>query len=411
MPFDPMFQNKEVKKILASLIKFIKKSNYKGYDPYDLRGNNAFFLALQKNIFGKGLLILLNANLPVVARKLLCVRPSENSKTFALCLRAYCLLYKKTGDKELLHEATKIFSKLMKSRNKRYKAWGYPFDWQSKILIPKNTPSIVVTSFCGQGLLDFYEITNEKQALSAAVDVAEFILHDLKRLQFGDRFCFSYTPIDDAFVHNANALGASFLARLYSITKKIRYLEAAERSIGFTISQQKKDGSFEYMADSQVKEEFIDGYHTGFVLEALYDFIKYSGEQKYIAPLKKGLDFYKKHLFYKKTIPLYRTTSPLPVDIHAVAQALVVLSRLESVEKNEDYIKNIYDFAIKEMHDGHGYFYYWLNRCKALDGLIFKDKRLQLLNTLSLPKKLRVPYMRWSQAWMLWALANIVKTS
>lgn len=408
-----MSQSNNTEQALHALITFIQANDYKGYDPYDLRGH-PLFLHMQKNIVGKGLVILFNSNIPLLARKLLRIKKSENNKTYALVLRSYCLLYKKTKNEEYLKEAEKVFERLMKGRNEKYNAWGYPFNWQSKTLIPKNTPSIVVTSFCTQALLDFYDLTQNKQALEAAKEAGDFMLNDLNRLESkdgdSDTFCFSYTPVDDAFVHNANVLGAAFLARLSSVTGTEKYLTAATKAMNFTINQQRENGSFEYRIDSQVQEEFIDGYHTGFVLEAIYDFIEYSKPEssKYKEALTKGLKFYKENLFHYKTIPLYRTTSPLPIDIHAVAEALVLFKKLHKIENSDDYIENIFSFVMQEMHHKDGHFYYWLNHHHALRHKQFRDKRLKILNLLSFPKKLKISYMRWSESWMLWALSNLV---
>ncbi len=404
-----MFQNSEIEDVVCSLQNYILANNYAGYDPYDLRGDNGVFLFLQRSVVGKGLLLLLNANAPLFTRKILRIKKTQNSKTLALCLRAYALLYKKTAREDYLNAAKDVARRLIAMRNEDYKAWGYPFKWQSSGgLLEKNVPSIVVTSFCGQAILDYYELVEDENILDAAIDAGCFMLNRLNRSDDSGFFCFSYTPVDKTFVHNANVLGAAFLARLFAVTGKDEFREAAINAVNFTISQQRENGSFEYYIDKDVKEEFIDNYHTGFVLESINDCARYLKSKAFSGPLKKGLRFYKEKLFFQKKIPLYRTTSPLPVDIHSVAESLAVLSRLKDVEDSSDYLKNIFDWAIKEMYNKkEGSFYYWVNHLNGLENLKFKDRRLRLLNFFTINSKTKIPYMRWSVAWMFWALANI----
>jgi hypothetical protein len=44
-------------------------------------------------------------------------------------------------------------------------------------------------------------------ALQLAWSIPDFILGNLRRKREDNSFCFSYTPLDDNYVHNANMLG------------------------------------------------------------------------------------------------------------------------------------------------------------------------------------------------------------
>src|SRR6202000_898205 len=100
--------------------------------------------------------------------------------------------------------------------------WGYNFDWQSRaFFLPRNTPTIVVSSFIANALLDAYQITSNEILLSTARSTCDFILKDLNRTYDKDgNFAFTYSPFDKSIVYNASLLGSRLLARVYSFTKE-----------------------------------------------------------------------------------------------------------------------------------------------------------------------------------------------
>ena len=72
-----------------------------------------------------------------------------------------------------------------------------------------------------------------------------------------------------------------------------------------------------------------------------------------------------------------------PIDIHAPAQLVITLFRLGKFFENRVLIDSVLNWTIKNMKSDKGYFYYQKNR-------YFTS---------------RIPYMRWSQAWMFYAFA------
>ena len=152
--------------------------------------------------------------LPVNLRPFLFVKKDYNPKGLGLLLWRYAKLYAREKDPCYLERIDKLLDLLegLKSRDCSGNGWGYNFDWQSRaFFVPKFTPTVVNSAFIGHALLDTWEMTGNKRALDMALPIADFILRDLNRHEQDGAVCFSYTPLDRYFVHNANLLGASLL--------------------------------------------------------------------------------------------------------------------------------------------------------------------------------------------------------
>jgi len=178
---------KKIENLIKDLDIWFEKQNFKGWDPYDIKGLDISLKIQQfgnRNFFGKvvrKLYFILTYLFPNFSRKLLNVKPLENAKGIGLVLNSYAKLYKITKDKKYLEKALKYVDWLEKNRGKKYSGynWGYPFDWQSAIFIPKGTPSSVVTYTVGNGFYELYKATNDKKYLDICVGVCEFFTREL----------------------------------------------------------------------------------------------------------------------------------------------------------------------------------------------------------------------------------------
>ncbi len=196
--------------------------------------------------------------------------------------------------------------------------WGYPFDWQSLIFIPRGTPSGVVTSQVAHAFIDAYEILHEKRYLDIAKSCCSFILHDLKKdIINSESLCFSYTPIDTYHVHNANLWAASVLIRMWSHSHDVIYKETALKAYKYTLNNQNSDGSWIYWGPPDKYNAVIDNYHTGFVLECLNTARRVLGDEwMWEDALQKGLDYYMTNLFLDDGTPRLMDNATYPIDIH-----------------------------------------------------------------------------------------------
>jgi len=303
---------------------------------------------------------------------------------------AYMSLYRSSGEKTYLKKSENILQWLTLNTSNGYPgvSWGYPFHWRSRLLIPRGTPSSVVTSVVGDAFLDHYQLTDSNESLKVALNIAEFFLRSLNRYEKNiDQVCFSYTPIDNFKVHNASLFVAAFLIRLWAFTGIEEYRKLAHNAARYTVSEQNADGSFFYWGSES--PTIIDHYHTGFVLRHL-DTIRRTSEESYLLePLKRGYRFYLNKLFSKDNIPKHTPEILYPINIHSCSEALLCLSQLAGDHKEFERIFSVAKFTIESMQTSDGYFI-----AEMRNGRFFY-------------KNLPIPYMRWAQAWMLLALAKI----
>jgi len=307
----------------------------------------------------------------------------------------YCMLYNLdwVNQKLVLQICDSLASWLIKNRSKNseYLCWGYNFHWQSSNrYLEKGVPSIVNSSFIADAFVSLYEITGKKKYLDFAKSTCDFILNDLNKVETKDGICFSYTPIDNYFVHNANVLGASLLSRVYSKTSKEKYLELSTKCFDFTLSYQKTEGVWMYSIDLKngYEREQID-WHQGFIIDSFRNFINYTKPEsnKYHEAIISAAHFYRNEQFTLDGRSKWRLPYQWPADIHNQAQGIITFSQLSDIDGDYlDFAIKITDWTLSNMKDEEGYFYY--------------QKWPFFIN--------RIDYMRWNQIWMTCSLTNLI---
>ena len=366
---------------------YCEKEQYKGWDPYDGL-NSRLFNALpfiRNNRFCRLAWIQFFKRSPVNFRRITGVKKDFNSKGLALFLSGYCNLYKQDEEQVYLDKIIFLASTLIELQNKNYSgsSWGYNFDWQARAFFqPKNMPTVVATSYVAESLFNAYDITTEKKFLNTGLSSIDFVLEDLNRT-YDEKgfFCFSYSPIDQTQVFNASLLGARLLSRAYSYTKNDLFKNEAQKAVAFVCDRQQSNGAWVY--GTLPFHQWIDNFHTGFDLECIYEYKKLTGDESFEMNLQKGIAFYLENFFTSEGASKYYHDKLYPVDIHAPAQLIVTLSKLGLFEKNASLARKVMQWSIENMQDKQGYFYY--QRKKTFSS--------------------RIPYMRWAQAWMFYAMS------
>jgi len=371
----------------SRLLSYCTGNNWAGFDPFDGLNSRIFsaFPFLQNRICR---LIFIQAmkRLPLNLRPFFLVPKEENPKGLAVFVSALLTL-SGTGftkiDKDILYLLKRLVA--LRSKDRPHFCWGYNFDWQSRaFFLPKFVPNIICTTFAGNALLDAFHIFGDAGYLDMAISSGNFLLEGLNIAKTDDGICFSYTPLDNGRVHNANLLGAAYLSRLYSITKEEKFLEVAKKAVRFSIRRQNEDGSWPYGEDRTQK--WVDNFHTGYNLVALKKFSEYTGDRDVMGSVRKGLEYYRENFFTGDGVPKYYHNQLYPIDIHSIAYSIVTLIEFREYDGgNLDLAKRIFAWSMKNMWSEDGYFYYQQHR-------LYKNK---------------IPYMRWSQAWMLYALATL----
>jgi len=400
---------------LERLDLWIEAEGFKGWDPHDGLNSPCLHWARRWRLPGIAILQLLRRS-PVNLRPLLGIRKGYNPKAMGLFLATYAQKYEVTRLQKHLELTRFFFNWLVQNAAQGYAGpcWGYNFDWPNRaFLAPAGTPTIVNTAFIGLAFLcadalqgpqsggqdeaDAHRCQAEgggdpwqsMRGSAIARGACDFIMQNLHTLRPApDELCFSYTPLDKRFVHNASMLGAWLLAAVYAYTGESSLAEAALAASRFTVRRQRADGSWAYGIGS--RDGWVDNFHTGYVLVALNRVGVYLKTGEFDPAVQAGYEFWKKRMFAAGKVPKYYPDQTYPVDIHCVAQAILTFIEFADADPEAlEIAERVAAWAIRYMQDPRGFFHYQIWR----------------------RHQVRTPYMRWGQAWMQLALTKLLSSS
>ena len=375
-------------KSILRLFRWLEENDYRGYDTFDglsarfvrpLTFENRFLLiALQQGV----------RRFPLNLRPLLGIPKAHSTKGMGFLARGFMRISQATGDPMWDEKAKDCLQWLIDHQFPGYSGacWGNHFDYISRNGgIPKGMPTVVWTSLIGHAFLDGYEHFQNDRYLQVAVSICEHLMLDLRTHQEGEGTCINYTPGTDSWVHNANTLGGSFLARTFAHTKNESYLALARRSMTYTAQHQRLDGSWYYAEKSNA--HWVDNFHTGYVLDCFKHYRDSTGDRSFDDILQKGYRFWKEAFFHPDGTPKYYDYKTLPLDIQCSSQAIDTLVFFSDEDPEAiDLALRVARWTITNMQDKTGYFYY-------------RRYSPWVVN--------RTPTLHWGQATMLCALAGL----
>ncbi len=389
---------------LASLKRYCEAEQFKGWDPYDGL-NSRLFQAIpfaSRSALLRLCVIQGFKRCPINLRTLALVPKQYNAKGIALLLSGYCRIYQVlktraipelgTADDALnrINELATILISLQSRGDYHGACWGYNFDWQARrlFLFPKNTPTVVATTFAVDALLQAFEITGNTTYRDTALSASGFVLQDLHRTPHHSGFLFSYSPLQgNDTVYNASLLGSKLLSLCFRYTGNDTFLKTARQSVEACCKGQRDDGAWVY--GLLPKQAWVDSFHTGYNLDALATYRQISGDNAFDNILDKGFRYYIENFFLPDGTPKYYDNRTYPIDIHCPGQLFVTLDTLGQFTRHADLAQRVLQWTVAHMQDRRGYFYY------------------QLKPRLSS----KISYMRWSNAFMLNALATVLRAS
>ncbi len=393
-----------IKDSIKELDEWFTNNGLKGWDPYDIKDSKVYLRIenIKVKLIKKILLKVMNISVdifPNISRKIFRIQPLENAKGIGLVLSSYCNLYKKTNDKVYLEKAFSYAKWLLNNRSKGYfgYSWGYPFDWKSNIFIPKHTPSSVVSYTVGNAFFSLYKISNDIKYLEVCKEVCLFFTKSLNITYCeNDCLCYSYTPLDDFQVHNANLFVSEFLSKIGKEIGNSEWIDIGVRCANFAILEQQKEGYLPYWSLSQTKKYSggkikFDHYHSGFEIRMLYNIWQNTDNILIKNAWIKYFNFYDRYLFNMEHIPKLKVNKFYPVNIHSIAESILCLNQVNK------YYKGKYDFKIKLIYE-------WLEQNMKFDKGVYGYKIMKL--PIIGEYKVNIPMYRWGQAWIFYSLTE-----
>ena len=274
----------------------------------------------------------------------------------------FAFLYELTSDLRHLQRATHFLDELVASRCSGFGeyCWGYPSDWVTRNgVIKAQTPLITSTPYAYEAFLqvaellgaedrgqrtrngceataglskdrgeraedryqssevsdrrhpssavcppapDLRSLTSDFCAMDVAESIARHAANDIKDFPTSSTAssC-SYTPFGEGGVINAAAYRAFLLASASQVFENPDYWKIAERNLNFVLENQNTDGSWFYAVDGV--RDFVDHYHTCFVMKALAKIHTLTGHAATLEALERGVAYYLRNLFAEDGLP------------------------------------------------------------------------------------------------------------
>jgi hypothetical protein len=217
----------------------------------------------------------------------------------------FAFLYQATGDVSQLENAVQFLNELERSRCDEFKeyCWGYPFDWVwHGGTIKRQTPLITTTPYVYEAFLQVYQLHPRDEWKLILESIARHAATDIKDFRRSERAssC-SYTPYLPGVVINAAAYRAFLLTSASQVFAEPDYWRIAERNLNFVLENQNPDGSWYYAMDGV--RDFVDHFHTCFVMKALAKIHTLTGHEGCLATLEKGVAYYLTNLFDENGLP------------------------------------------------------------------------------------------------------------
>ncbi len=398
---------KRVKEALFGLEQLLSDVKYIGFDPYDIKGSRLFMWAFSiprkpfyRNIQRKlvvGPLVIGETYFPRISRWLFGIKPTRNAKGISLIAKGYLNLFRLTADPKWKVKASDLLDWLLANKSPGYSnpCWGYPFDWDSGVVIPALTPASVVSAAAFDAFWQAWLITKEARYLDVCTGICHFFIKDLNITKLDDRtICFSYTPLDNFQVHNTNLLVADCLLKVGMVTNEDKFILLGKKAANFALTEQNSDGSIFYYGKSQdyINPRRVDHYHSGFEMRCLHSIWVTTQDEEYRGALKRYFDFYQKN-FVKNVengvLPYMYPGVYYPVNIHSCAEAILLNATLAKEFDSARILLGQFIAPILDlMKTEKGWFKYMIRKIGPVE------------------VHSSIPYLRWGQAWMFLALSE-----
>ena len=371
----------------SKLLSSIQADDFAGYDPFDsLNSTLLQSTPLYRNEWVRLIWLQIGKRSPINFRPLLRVPKKRNPKGVGLFISGLLQDYRRTGATEYLHQAQELAAWLLTQRSDQqlwqHSCWGYHFDWQARAFyVPAGKPNIITTCYVARALHELGTITADQSLIDVALDAARFISTELYT-ETGGRSFYAYIPGEQAFVHNASLWGAAWCAFAGKQLGDEQLVAQALQVACQSVQEQSADGSWVYGARHH--HQFIDGFHTGYNLEALCLLREATASSEFDDCIRKGYAYYVNTFFTEDGTARYYNNNLYPIDMHSFAQAVFTLLKVGSTAED----LKLCDKVVQ----------------RAIDLLYLPDKG-QFVYQQTRWVTNKINYTRWTQAWAYYSMA------
>ncbi|MGD8413694.1 MAG: hypothetical protein PVF33_05650 [Candidatus Latescibacterota bacterium] len=364
--------------------RFIEAEQCRGYDPYDGLTSPLFRLPVMRSVrLGRFAFQQVLKRLPFQTRPLFGIPKGYNPVTLALVLQGH--VYREmSGDgqgsrADRIHRLVGELDRLV-TPGWSGACWGYDFPWESRYAsFPAGHPTVVATGIVTNALFLAWQLQDIPSAGNLVTRAVPFVTDDLHRTPQRDSFCWSYSPTDRQVVLNATAKGARLCVQANRIAADGTLAELARSALDFVAGQQADDGGWPYsLGDAR---GWRDNFHTGYILDCMHEYGRLTGDSRFAPNVRKGIQYYAGRFFHREVVPKYYDNRLYPIDATACAQSILTLVRFGEIGR----ATGVAAWCLDNLALPDGSFKYQIHR----------------------RYENRLPYMRWSVAWMYAALCRL----
>jgi len=218
----------------------------------------------------------------------------------------FAFLFEFFGDVQYYRRAVHFLEILQKTRCPGFAhyCWGYPFNWEGyEGTVKEETPLISTLPYVYEAFRKVYRIDANPTWLEIMRSIAQHAFEAYRDFETSpNASACGYDPYaEQGGVINASAYRAFLLTQAAADFDDERYGKVAERNLNFVIQSQNADGSWYYAVDR--KRDFIDHFHTCFVLKALAKIELLTNNPECTKAIGRGTDYYVKNLFDEEGLP------------------------------------------------------------------------------------------------------------
>lgn len=343
---------------LERVVGWVQAHQYRAYEPADGNSSILFPLTLGR-IFPMRVLQQVVLRAPLNIRPFVGVKPHESAIGRGYMAWAYLSMYRRRSSEQVREEAKACLGWLIANRASGYdeSCWGDPYEYATRGgRRPKGEPLLIWSALIGQVFLEAFDILHDPRYLEIAESVGRWVL-ELPVEQSSNGICLSYVTYRQSSIHNANAMGAAFLARLGRAIASTHHLAVARQAMMYTCSRQRTDGSWFYAEEP--KYHWIDSFHTGYNLSALHLYRVSANDSSVDEQLSRGARYFRSAFFESDGRPKYYHNRTFPVDVQCAAQAIETLTSLADHEPDAFAVAlKVADWTVKNLQAPDGHFLY-----------------------------------------------------
>jgi len=314
----------------AELRRWLDEAGYASWDPYDgLSCSTPWSLVRRSRLAARVWTQCIKSS-PINLRPLFGIRPRVLTKSLSDLASAAIMRHRLGIDPLARSAAHDFLARLRAEVRPGYSGacWALATPYVTRYIDSgPNQPNLFWTLNAAVSFLEAYELEGRATDLDLARSACDFIRRDLGSVDEGERgVWFRYFVGHDAVVYNVAALTGALFERVARHTGEPDLATIGERALHFVLQHQNPDGSWYYARGAAGR--WVDGFHTGYVLEALLQSALVHGRDDVRAGLHRGVEFYLKNMFTPAHLPRYTADSLYPIEVQNCAQAIQTLAKL-----------------------------------------------------------------------------------